>query len=695
MATTNSVEPRDLATVPLDLAAGGTARLPVSFYWPWVMCLLGLDYFSTLAYQPSITFEVAGRLGPLATAVVVALTLFGALPVYWYLAGRSPRGQGSLAVFEHLVHGWRGKTLVLVLLGFAATDFTMLKAISLADASVHVLNQHDAVRHEIIHDFARWLHGQGAAWLGPEAGTYLNDQLLVTLFLGLICFLFWFILRKGFNRNVLLLSVPLVGAYMLLNAVLLGAGLQRLAADPALVSTWLAQLQRGDWLVPVPFGFEDGWAGLVLICLPFLPNLALGLSGFELSLILMPQVRGRSGEPEDHPATRIRNTRKVLVTAALIMSVFLLGSVLVTTLLVPPVALGHHGLAANRALAYLAHGGALTDGGPLLPWCGLVFGTLYDLVTVCVLCLAGTSVMTALSSLLPHFLSRFGMEFRRARKWGVMLLLFAAINIVVTVWFKANVDAQRGAYATAVLVLIAAASISTLYDKREIHRAQPRHPLLFWLGWLYYFLIAVTFVLITLGVVLHSAGGLAIALCFIVLILGMSVLSRALRANEMRTIGFDFVDEQSKFLWDSLRLADFPVLVPHRPGCHDRADKEQEIRVTHQLAPDADVVFLEVEVDDPSNFYQRLLIEVTQQERRYVIKARRCVSIPHAVAAIAMEMSRSSKPPGVHFGWPEMSVLSASWSYLAFGEGNIAWKVRELLQRLEPDKTRRPRVIVG
>src|SRR5436305_12422501 len=108
-------------------APGSTSPLMrphTEHYWLAVLCFLGLDYFSTLAYQPSITYAVAGRLGPLATAIVVILTLCGALPVYWYLAGRSPRGQGSLAVFEHLVRGWRGKTLVLILLGFAATDFT-------------------------------------------------------------------------------------------------------------------------------------------------------------------------------------------------------------------------------------------------------------------------------------------------------------------------------------------------------------------------------------------------------------------------------------------------------------------------------------------------------------------------------------------------------------------------------------------
>src|SRR5262249_51941503 len=90
------------------LPAEAKPRQMPEHFWLWVMCLLGVDYFSTLAYQPSITFEATGRLGPLATVVVVLITLFGALPVYWYVAGRSSRGQGSIALLERVVHGWRG-----------------------------------------------------------------------------------------------------------------------------------------------------------------------------------------------------------------------------------------------------------------------------------------------------------------------------------------------------------------------------------------------------------------------------------------------------------------------------------------------------------------------------------------------------------------------------------------------------------
>src|SRR5438105_3815775 len=174
----------------LQTPAGPHGRFEHKHRWWQVMCLTGVDYFSTLGYQPGIAFLAAGFLSPIATLILVLVTLFGALPVYRRVAAGSPNGQGSIAMLERLFPRWGGKVFILVLLGFATTDFIITMTLSAADAAAH-FNQNPFV---------------------PAA---LKSQMGVTLaLLALLGVIF----LKGF-REAIGIATVLVALYLGLNVI--------------------------------------------------------------------------------------------------------------------------------------------------------------------------------------------------------------------------------------------------------------------------------------------------------------------------------------------------------------------------------------------------------------------------------------------------------------------------------------------
>jgi hypothetical protein len=608
---------------------------------PWwkVMCLTGVDYFSTLGYQPGIAALAAGALAPIATLVLVLVTLLGALPVYRRVAAESPRGQGSIAMLERLLPFWRGKLFVLVLLGFAVTDFMITITLSAADASAHVVeNPH----------VPGFVHGQ---------------ELAITL--GLVALLGVVFLR-GFTEAIGV-AVALVVVYLALNIVVIAAALEHVLADPRVISDWTSALNR-----------EHG-SPLVMVAMAVLifPKLALGLSGFETGVAVTTHVEGDPDDTEEHPVGRIRNTKKLLAAAAVIMSAYLIASSLVTTWLIPPEEFEEGGEASGRALAFLAH-----------EYLGDVFGTAYDISTIAILWFAGASAMAGLLNLIPRYLPRYGM----APEWSAavrpLVLVLIAIAFLVTWVFDADVNAQGGAYATGVLVLITSAAVAvTLAARRAGQRRLTAA----------FAAIAIVFVYTTIDNIIERPDGVQIGGLFIAAIVAVSIVSRLARAFELRATDVRFDATTQMFLRDCARRT--IRLVANEPDARDREEYSQKLRqiIDDNDLPDAsDVIFVEVTVTDPSDFTSILDAHGHVLHGVYRVISIESPSVPNALAALLLRIrDTTGVRPHIYFEWTEGNPVLNFLRFLLFGAGEVAPVTREVLRRAEPDPHRRPHVHVG
>lgn len=607
--------------------------------WWQVMCLTGLDYFSTLGYQPGIAALAAGALAPMATLILVILTLVGAYPIYSIVAARSPHGEGSIAMLERLLDWWQGKLFVLALLGFAATDFIITITLSSADATAHIR--------------------ENPYWPDALAG----QQVLITIALiAVLCGVF----LKGFTEAISI-AVVLVITYLALNIVVIGVSLMHVLDHPTLVNDWWSRLTT-EHANPIM---------MVAVALILFPRLALGLSGFETGVAVMPLVEGDPGDTETNPAGRIRNTRKLLRSAALIMSFFLITSSIATIVLIPEAEFEANGEANGRALAFLAH-----------EYLGNGFGTVYDISTILILWFAGASAMAGLLNIVPRYLPRYGMAPDWARTIRPLVIVFTVIAFVVTLWFRADVDAQGGAYATGVLVLMSSAAIAVFLSMLR-HQSKVRQVI--------FGSIMVVFVYTTIVNVFERPDGVKIASFFIGAIVFTSLISRVFRATELRVDEVVLDSTAERLLMEAASHGSVRLIANHPDARTARAYllKLREQRADHHLPGGSAPLFLEVEIADASEFAPTLTVH-GEEVGEYRVLQVRAAAVPNAIAAFSLyARDRTGTIPHVYFGWTEGNPLKYLARFILFGEGDIAPLTHEILRKAEPDPERRPAVHVG
>jgi hypothetical protein len=545
--------------------------------------------------------------------------------VYAQVAARSYAGQGSVAMLENLLTGWTAKILVLVLLGFAATDFVITITLSASDAAQH------AVENPLLHQ-----------WLG-------DHRLLVTL--GILVPLAAIFLA-GFGEAIgvaRLIGVP----YLLLNLAVLVRALLEVASHPEAISRWReALVLRGD---PSALG---------LMCLLVFPKLALGLSGFETGVSVMPLVRGEEADAgREVPWGRVRATRRLLLTAAVIMSMMLVLSSIATTLLVPEEAYRAGGPANGRALAWLAH-----------KYLGGLFGTVYDISTILILWFAGASAMAGLLNVIPRYLPRFGMApVAIAYRRPLVLVLFT-ICVIITLAFGADVDKQGGAYATGVLVLIFSAAVAVALSFWRERREGAFASKLLASG--YFWIVTGVFAFTLVDNVVGRPDGVIVASGFIVLIVGVSAVSRILASKDLRVAQVHFADDESADLGPKLQHKKVHLVPSRSLSAEGRARKAAELR--RHYAIEGPLAFLQVELlDNRSEFQAPLRLHLRQEGENYLIRATGAVAIANTVAYV----SELVDPKTLFLTLTRRNLMGQSLRHLVWGEGETGLLVYEILVR--------------
>ena len=607
--------------------------------WWQVMCLTGVDYFSTLGYQPGIAALAAGAISPIATLVLVALTLIGALPVYRRVASESPNGEGSFAMLERLMSFWQGKIFVLVLLGFAATDFMITMTLSAADATAHLVEN-------------------------PHLEPFLSGhQIIITL---ILLALLGGVFLRGF-KEAISVAVILVAIYLVLNVVVIADRYRRGDSKPLAV---VELDHRADPAAREPAG-----------------DRRYRVTGLSQTCARPLRLRDRCRRHAAHrqrarrhsrASDRSHSGRQTSVDHGRRDHERFLDHQQCRHDLADPAGRVEPGGSANgRALAYLAH-----------EYLGSTFGSVYDASTIAILWFAGASAMAGLLNLIPRFLPRYGMAPQWARAVRPLVLILILGAFLITIIFRANVDAQGGAYATGVLVVITSAAIAVTLAARHARQ----HKLAVGFG-----LVALIFVYTTIANIIERPEGVRIAAIFIAAIIAVSLASRFARSFELRATSVTFDPTAQLFIRDTARRTiRFIAKEPDRRQRSDYSDKLRQVSRDNDLTDPNDVIFVEVTVTDPSEFAGKLDVQGEVQHDRYRVITFSSSSVPNALAALLLAVrDNTHRLPHIYFEWTEGNPAANLLRFLFFGVGEVAPVTREVIRRAEPDRDRRPHVHAG
>jgi hypothetical protein len=258
-----------------------------------------------------------------------------------------------------------------------------------------------------------------------------------------------------------------------------------------------------------------------------------------------------------------------------------------------------------------------------------------------------------------------------------------AIDIIITLIFKADVEAQSGAYATGVLVLIlSAAFAATLALWREKRRG-----LAFYTGFL-----CLVFAFTLADNCLGRPDGLIIGSIFTLLLILVCALSRSIRAVELRIPEGFFSDVESWRIGPDVRGKKVHMVPLKTSSAEARRTKKAEIvKHYHVRGP---FLFLHVNLlDNRSEFSAPLEVTLRKDGDDYVGEIYGAVAIANSIAFV----SEAIDPISIFLGLTRRELMAQAFRYLIFGEGETGLMVYTILLRYwdwTPEEDVRPLIFL-